>query len=164
LFHACAIAALGALAAVVPREALAADITGRVTAVATGDTFTLSSDDKREITVRLSDVAAPVGGGFYAPSARQLLSNMILNEPVRVAVTAEQGPDRIFGHAYRGLLDVNLEMVKAGAAWTCVEFTSDTSYWPYQSQAMRRRLGLWSQTTEFDARIACRERPPVPKR
>ena len=112
-------AAALASCATAPQSASVADLTGRVTAVETGDTLTLATSDNRKVTVRLSDIGAPVGSNFYAPSARQLLSNMVQDETVRVAVTAEGGPDRAFGHVYRGLLDVNLELVKAGAAWFC---------------------------------------------
>lgn len=141
----------------------AAEIAGRVTAVDSGDTFRMQAG-KGAVVVRLSDIGTPLGSAYYAPSSKQLLANMVLDENVRVVVTAEEGADRIFGHVYRGELDVNLELVKAGAAWWCMEFSSDTSYLPWQNQAQRRFGGLWSRTTDFDALIACRQDPPAPRR
>jgi endonuclease YncB( thermonuclease family) len=152
-----------ALLLVAAQVAGAVDLTGRVIAIETGDTLKLATTENRQVTVRLSDIGAPVGSNFYAPSARQLLANMVQDETVRVAVTAEGGPDHVFGHVYRGLLDVNLELIKAGAAWFCQEFATNTEYVPYQNQALRDQRGLWSMTSPFDALIRCRQRPPAPK-
>ena len=153
--------ALLALAIIDPRCVAAAEVMGRVVAVESGDTLRLAGGDNREFTVRLTDIGAPFGGAFYASSARQLLSNMVRNETVRVVVTGRGASDRVFGRVYRGPLNVNLELVKAGAAWLCIEFARDTAYLPYQNQAIRLRLGVWSRTTTFDARLACQARPPA---
>ena len=141
----------------------AADITGRVVAVPSGDTITLAPEGGGSVTVRLSDIGAPQQSAFYAPSSRQLLENMVLGKTVRVETSGKGGGKRIVGHVYRGLLDVNLELVTLGAAWFCMEYTNDTSYVPYQSEAIRQQRGLWSRTTTFDALVACRANPPVVK-
>jgi len=150
-------------AALILALAGAAELNGRVTAVDSGDTFQMQAD-KGAVVVRLSDIGAPRGSAYYAPSSKQLLANMIERYDVRVVVTGEEGAQRIFAHVYRGELDVNLELVKAGAAWWCMEFSSDTSYLPWQNQAQRRFGGVWSRTTDFDALLACRKDPPAPKR
>ena len=142
--------------------AAAADITGRVVAVDSGDTIKLSVTEGRGLTVRLSDIGAPRGSEFYAPSSRQFLENMVLDKSVRVETSAG-AEERVVGHVYRGLLDVNLELVKTGAAWYCLEYSNDTSYMPYQSDAIRHLRGLWSRTTTFDALVACRANPPAVK-
>ena len=149
-------------AALILAAAGAAELTGRVTSVDSGDTFRMQAD-KGAFVVRLSDIGTPLGSAYYAPSSKQLLANMIQGYDVRVAVTAEAG-ERVFGHVYRGELDVNLELVKAGAAWWCMEFSSDSSYLPWQNQAQRKFGGLWSRTTDFDALLACRRDPPAAER
>ena len=141
----------------------AADITGRVIAVDTGDTIRIAAADGGSVTVRLSDIGAPRESAFYAPSSRQLLENIVLDKTVRVETIGPPSTGRIVGHVYRGLLDVNLELVKAGAAWYCMEYSNDTSYMPYQSEAIRLQRGLWSRTTTFDALVACRANPPSVK-
>jgi endonuclease YncB( thermonuclease family) len=142
--------------------AAAAEITGRVVAVESGDTIKIDRPDGGSVRVRLSDIGAPRQSAFYAPSSRQFLENMVLDKTVRVE-TSEGGGDRIVGHVYRGELDVNLELVQAGAAWFCIEYANDTSYMPFQSDAIRHLRGLWSRTTAFDALVACRADPPVVK-
>jgi endonuclease YncB( thermonuclease family) len=143
--------------------AAAADITGRVFAVDSGDTIKLAVPNGGSVTVRLSDIGAPQGSAFYAPSSRQFLENMVLDKKVRVETSGVQSAGRIVGHVYRELLDVNLELVQVGAAWFCMEYTNDTSYMPYQSEAIRQQRGLWSRTTTFDALVACRANPPIAK-
>jgi len=135
-------------------------ITGKVVVVDSGDTLVVTTDTGK-LTLRLSDIGAPQGSDFYAPSARTLLANMALDQTVRVVVTGRNGADRIYGHAYVGELDVNLELVKRGAAWMCLEFTTTTDYMPFQNEAIRRRWGVWSRTTTFDAWVRCRARPPI---
>jgi len=154
----CAIAGAFALKSVV---AGASDITGQVTAVDSGDTLKLVDGNGRQLVVRLSDIGSPQGSTYFARGARQLLTNIVQGETVRVAITGEDGTGRVFGHVYRGLLDVNLELVKAGAAWLCIEYAGNTSYLPWQNQAIRAHRGLWSQTTTFEALIACRQHPPA---
>jgi endonuclease YncB( thermonuclease family) len=144
-------------------EAAAVEIAGRVVAVESGDTFALAVADSGNVTVRLSDIGAPQASAFYAPSSRQLLANMVLDKTVRVETSKASSTGRIIGHVYRGLLDVNLELVKAGAAWYCLEYSNDTAYMPYQSEAIRQQRGLWSRTTTFDALVACRANPPAVK-
>jgi len=143
--------------------AAAAELTGRVTAVDSGDTLKIAVEGDGSVTVRLSDIGAPRGSAFYTPSSRQFLENLVLDKEVRVETSAPRGAARIVGHVYRGPLDVNLELVQVGAAWFCMEYANDTSYVPYENEAIRQQRGLWSRTTTFDALVACRANPPVAK-
>jgi endonuclease YncB( thermonuclease family) len=143
--------------------AMAADITGKVVAVESGDTIKVAVNDRDSVIVRLSDIGAPRASAFYAPSSRQFLQNIVLDKTVRIETIGPQSSGRVVGHVYRGLLDVNLELVKAGAAWYCMEYSNDTSYMPYQSEAIRLQRGLWPRTTTFDALVACRANPPSVK-
>lgn len=138
----------------------AAEIAGTVTAVASGDTFTLA-DGARSVEVRLADIGAPHGGEFYAPAAKALLGAMVSGKSVRVAVTGQVAPDRVFGRVHVGSLNVNLELVRRGAAWMCLEYATDTGYQPFENAAQRQSLGLWGGTTGFEALNRCRQRPPA---
>ena len=155
----CRIAVLAAVG-VLPMAASAEQIDGKGLAVESGDTLLLTTDEGI-LTVRLADIAAPQGSAYFAPSARTLLSNMVLDANVRVTVTGRAGANRVFGRAYVGELDVNLELVKRGAAWMCIEYTTTTDYLPFQNEAIRRRWGSWPHTTDLDAWVACRARPPA---
>jgi micrococcal nuclease len=135
-------------------------LTANVTDVTSGDTLQLV-DGERKLEVRLADIGAPHGADFYAPGAQALLSALVSDKTVRVVITGRSGPDRVFGRVYVGQLDVNLELVRRGAAWLCLEYAGDTDYMPFESDARRYRRGLWSATTAFDALTRCRARPPA---
>ena len=136
------------------------DFAGKAVRVSNGDTLILATPTG-EIEVRLADIGAPQGSGYYAPSSKTFLSNLILNQIVRVTITGHDGPAHVFGHVAVGELDVNLELVQRGAAWVCLEYAANTNLLPYENDAIRYRRGLWARTTQFDARIACGRRPPA---
>jgi endonuclease YncB( thermonuclease family) len=138
------------------------EITATVTAVTSGDTLQVA-DGQRTLEVRLADIGAPHGSDFYAPAAQALLNAMVSGQSVRVAITGRSGTDRVFGRVFARGLDINLELVRRGAAWMCIEYAIDTDYLPFQREAQRRQVGLWASanTNDFDARNRCRQRPPA---
>jgi len=153
------VALLAALCSAMPAQA-ADEITGKAVRVLNGDTLVVATA-AGDTEIRLSDIGAPQGSGYYAPSATTLLSNMVLGQQVRIKVTGHGGPNREFGRVFVGPLDVVLALVQRGAAWVCWEYAADTDLMPYENDAIRHQRGLWLYTTPFDARIACRQRPPA---
>lgn len=146
-----------------PSARAADEIEGTVVAVTSGDTLRIEAGG-RLVEVRLADVGAPQGSDFYAPAARTLLAAMVSGKSARVTVTGRFGTEGVFGRVRAGEMNVNLELVRRGAAWMCLEYATDTGYLPYQSDAQRHRRGLWSSTTDFDAVNRCRQRPPAEHR
>lgn len=157
-----AVLVAGAIGAVLgaAAPARAEDFTATVSEVSSGDTLQVAAGE-RKLDVRLADIGAPQGSEFYAPGARTLLESLVSGKTVRLVVTGHAGPDRVFGRVYAGNLDVNLELVRRGAAWMCLEYARDTDYMPFENDARRYRRGLWSATTAFDALTRCRARPPA---
>lgn len=90
-----------------------------------------------------------------------MLANITAASAVRVTVTGRSAPDRVYGRVRVGELDANLELVKRGAAWVCLEYAIDTELLPYERTAQRLQLGLWGATWTVDAWAACRARPPA---
>ena len=133
---------------------------GVVVRVESGDTFVMTVD-ARTIEVRLSDIGAPQGSQFYAPAARALLSGIVQDRQVVVVVTGRTAEEKVFGRAQVGELDINLELVRRGAAWVCWEYSASTDYLPWENQAQRARRGVWSNTPEITALAECRRRPPA---
>jgi len=136
------------------------DIVGTVTDVQSGDTL-IVAEGARRIEVRLADIDAPQGSEYYAPGSRELLVGMVQGNEVRIKVTGSAGPDRVFGRVVFRDLDVNLEMVKRGAAFVCWDYPVETYFLPWESEAKRHRRGLWSSTWDIKARSDCQHRPPV---
>jgi endonuclease YncB( thermonuclease family) len=157
-----AAAALGAIAAAGAHSAAAEEeIEGTVTEIVSGDTLVVRAGE-RDVVVRLADVNAPQDAQFFAPGARGLLSGMLRNREVRVEVTGRDDAGQVFGRVHFRALDVNLEMVKRGAAFVCWDFPVDTYFTPWEAAARRQQIGLWSSTWEITARSECLRRPPGP--
>jgi len=158
--HVLIAAGVSTLAALPVGAQQAERLQGEVVSVESGDTFVIAVDG-RMIEVRLSDIGAPQEAQFYAPAARALLSGILQGREVVVIVTGRSAGEKVFGRAQVGELDVNLELVRRGAAWVCWEYSASTDYLPWENQARRARRGAWSSTPEIAALAECRRRPPA---
>lgn len=154
-------AAFGCVAAACAVAAAPEEIVGTVTEVRSGDTLVVRTGE-RSVVVRLADVDAPQDSQYFAPGARALLSGMVLDHEVSILVTGRSGQDEVFGRVRYQALDVNLEMVKRGAAFVCWDFPVDTYFTPWETAARRQQIGLWNSTWEITARSECLRRPPGP--
>ena len=155
-------AALCGVVAACALAAAAEEIVGTVTEVRSGDTLVVRAGE-RSVVVRLADVDAPQDGQYFAPGARSLLSGMVLDREVSVLVTGRSDADQAFGRVRYKALDVNLEMVKRGAAFVCWDFPVDIYFTPWEAAARRQQVGLWNSTWEITARSECMRRPPGPR-
>lgn len=143
--------------------ALAAQETfeGTVERVVSGDTLIVRTATG-PLEIRLADIGAPQGAEFFAPSSTTLLNNIVRDQTATITLTARDGTERAFGRVRVGRLDVNLELVRRGAAWVCWDYALSTDYMPFENRARRQRIGLWAgATTELQARGFCRARPPA---
>ena len=132
-----------ALAASLALSPLAwADFTGKVVAVADGDTITVLRD-KEQVKVRLAEIDAPEKAQPFGNKSKQALSALVYGKAVLVV---EQGHDRYkrtIGRVYQDDVDVNAEQVKQGMAWVYRKYSKDVSLLPLENEAKAQRLGLW---------------------
>lgn len=96
--------------------------TGKVVAIADGDTFTLLTDEKEQKKIRLAEIDTPEKGQPYGQRARQVLSDLVFGKWVKVDQTDMDRYGRIVARVYQGNLDVNAELVREGAAWVYREY------------------------------------------
>src|SRR5262245_27314377 len=107
--------------------ASSSELRGRVVFVADGDTFTLLTDDKQQVRVRLAEIDAPEGGQPWGNRAKQALSVLVFSQPVRVVYTGRDQYGRTLGRVYVAGKDVNAEMVRSGNAWAYRQYLTDSS-------------------------------------
>ncbi|HMI95503.1 MAG TPA: thermonuclease family protein [Micropepsaceae bacterium] len=124
--------------------ASAAELTGRVVAVADGDTFTLLTDTKEQIRVRLTEIDAPESDQPWGQRAKQALSSLVSSEAVRVVTAGRDQYGRTLGRVYVAGKDVNAEMLRTGSAWAYGQYLTDRSLLGIQEQAQIAHRGLWS--------------------
>ena len=111
-------------------EVNAADLSGKVVAIADGDTFTLLTADKQQVKIRLAEIDAPESGQPYGNKSKQALSELIFSKDIRVVVQTTDRYGRTVGRPYVGDLDVCAEMVRMGAAWAYREYLREQATYP----------------------------------
>ena len=128
----------------------AADLSGKVVAIADGDTFTLLTAEKQQFKIRLAEIDAPESGQPYGNKSKQTLSGLIFGKDVRVVVQTTDRYGRTVGRPYVGDLDICAEMVRLGAAWAYREYLRDQTLLTLESDSRARGRGLWG-TSEAQA-------------
>ena len=124
-------------------EVNAADLSGKVVAIADGDTFTLLTADKQQVKIRLAEIDAPESGQPYGNKSKQALSGLVFGKDVRVVVQTKDRYGRTVGRPYLEDLDICAEMVRMGAAWAYREYLIDRSLLTLEADAKAGKRGLW---------------------
>lgn len=122
-----------------------AELSGRVIAVADGDTFVMLTRDNKEVRVRLNEIDAPESAQPYGLQAKKALSALVMSRFVRVVDNGTDEYGRTLGRVYYDSQDINAEMVRSGAAWAYRHYLVDTSLLGDESAAKNAKRGLWSQ-------------------
>ncbi len=123
---------------------LAKTVTGRVVAVADGDTLTLLTAAKVQLRIRLGEIDAPESGQAWGARSRTMLKDMTLGRQARLIVTDRDRYGRLVARVYVGSTDVNAEMVRRGGAWAYLQYLTDRTLLRHEAAARRGRLGLWA--------------------
>ncbi|MFM7319591.1 MAG: thermonuclease family protein [bacterium] len=123
---------------------LFAQTTGKVVAIADGDTLTVRTSDSETVKVRLIHIDAPERGQAYGNQSRQRLGEMVFGKQVELIGTEKDRYGRLLAVVKADGLEVNLEMVKAGLAWAYLEYRPPGNYISTEQKARAGRVGLWS--------------------
>lgn len=122
----------------------AAELAGRVVGVTDGDTITLLTPERKQLTVRLIEIDAPEGGQPWGDRSRQTLSELVYSRDVRIVENGKDQYGRTLGRIYVGAMDVNAEMVRSGSAWAYRQYLVDRSLLTIEQEAKTAKRGLWS--------------------
>jgi endonuclease YncB( thermonuclease family) len=120
-----------------------ADFTGKVVAVADGDTITVLREHE-QIKVRLNEIDAPEKAQAFGNRSKQSLSELCFD---KTATLADQGKDR-YGRTLARVhcegIDANREQVRQGMAWVYRKYASkDSPLYALEGEAKAARRGLW---------------------
>lgn len=122
----------------------AQEYSGRVVAIADGDTFTFLTSGNRQIKVRLAEIDTPEKAQPFGTRAKQALSNLIFCQEVKVIEADVDRYGRLVGHVYIGKVHVNRKMVQDGMAWVYRQYMQDKTLLFDEQQARESGLGLWN--------------------
>lgn len=119
-----------------------------------GDTAVIRSTDGKVIICRLYGIDAPETakgkrpGQPYGERSFAELKKLIEGKRVTVTTSGQQHRGREICRIYNDGLDVNLEMVKRGAAWAYVQYLKRPHVGPFldaERSARQQHLGIWEQ-------------------
>lgn len=125
---------------------------GLIINVVDGDTVHLLNDNQEKLKVRLHHIDAPELDQSYGKESKFLLEQLILNKKVTVVGDKKDKYKRLLGVISLDETDINLEMIKAGAAWHFKKYAKfDQTEYQYQiydeneHQAKLKKIGLWKE-------------------
>ena len=119
-------------------------VSGRVVAVADGDTITVLAEGHREVRVRLAEIDTPESRQPWGKRAKQALSRKVFGQRGDVEVLDVDRYGRSVGRVRLDGRDINREMVAEGHAWVYRDYLRDRSLLDVEAAAREARLGLWA--------------------
>ena len=129
--------------------ATAESYTGRVVAVADGDTVTVLDNAYTQHKVRLAGIDAPEKKQAFGQVSKQHLSNLVFDKTVTIETTKRDRYQREIGKVLVNGRDANLSQVEAGLAWHYKRYAKEQAPMEQQSYAVAEvlakqgRKGLW---------------------
>lgn len=118
-------------------------LSGKVVAIADGDTLTLLAVNDQQVRVRLAEVDTPERGQPYANRSRQALAELVFGKSVRVLVVDTDRYGRTVGRVWVGEMDVAGELVRSGAAWVYRRYATHDNLYSLEEIARKQGRGLW---------------------
>jgi endonuclease YncB( thermonuclease family) len=126
----------------VAHAASADTISGKVVAVANGDTLTIVDGAAKRHRIRLAEIDAPERKQTFGAESRKSLAEICLQKPA-VAETVVKDR-RLIGKVSCAGVDAGTEQVRRGMAWVFAGTVLPNSPLPeMEANARLRALGLW---------------------
>ena len=126
--------------------AFAADtISGKVVAVADGDTITVLVAGHDQVKIRLANIDAPEKAQPFGQRSKKTMSDLAFGKAVECNQSGLDRYGRTIAVCKVGGVDINLAMVKAGMAWVYRKYAHNVpDYYSAEDDARRQRRGLWA--------------------
>ncbi|HEY1006254.1 MAG TPA: thermonuclease family protein [Sphingobacteriaceae bacterium] len=120
-------------------------ITGRVIAIADGDTFTMLVAGNRQVKVRFHGIDCPEKKQDFGTRAREFTAGLVFGETVTVRVKDVDRYGRTVGLVIlAGGKSLQEELLKNGLAWHYKKYDKTPRFAFLEAEARRRKAGLWS--------------------
>lgn len=125
-------------------------LSGRVVAIADGDTLTILDATNQQHKIRLSGIDAPERAQEFGQKAKTSLSALAFNQTATAECRKKDRYQREICVVYVGRTDVGLEQVREGMAWWYQQYSKDQTpqeradYQQAEFMAKIHRYGLWS--------------------
>ena len=123
-----------------------ADFTGKVVAVADGDTITVLKD-LRQVKVRLTEIDAPEKKQAFGNRSKESLSDLCFGKTATLIEKSKDRYGRTLARVTCDGTDANAEQVRRGLAWAYTKYLTDPQIKVLEEEARASRLGLWRDET-----------------
>lgn len=137
------------LCALSATQALADSLTGKVVAVADGDTLTVLIAGNKQERIRFQGIDAPEKAQAFGNVSKENLAGLVFGKTVTVEYAKRDKYKRIVGKVLVDGKDANLEQLKAGCAWFYRQYANELSeadrksYEAAETEAKAAKRGLW---------------------
>ena len=115
--------------------------------VGDGDTIRVTGANGQKVTIRMACIDAPeTAQGQSGAVATQTLKQLLAAGPLEIKPQTVDRYGRTVAEVFSGGRNVNLEMVRMGAAYVYRQYLSgcdESAYLGAESQAERYRFGVW---------------------
>jgi micrococcal nuclease len=129
-----------------PLSAFSTDtvVEAKVVSVHDGDTVTVLDTERVSYKIRLAEIDAPESGQPYGQKSKQVLSELVFNQRVKVTSPSKDRYGRLIGYISLDGKDINEEMLQRGAAWVYRQYAKTDSYFIAEAFAKENKIGVWS--------------------
>lgn len=129
---------------------IVSSITGKVIKIYDGDTFRIDTKKMQECKIRISDIDCPEKNQSYGIEAKNFLTKKILNKTVLIKNLKRDKYNRIVGLViYDKNKDLGKDILESGLAWVW-KFSKNVLYKKVESQARKKKIGLWKKNHPID--------------
>jgi endonuclease YncB( thermonuclease family) len=119
-------------------------VTGKVVAIADGDTLTVLDDAKVQHKIRLAGIDAPERKQAFGTKSREVLTAKVFGTAVHVEVVDVDRYRREVGRIYLGDRFINREMIPDGFAWRYVRYDKAGEFTDAEREAREKYRRLWA--------------------
>jgi endonuclease YncB( thermonuclease family) len=124
---------------------LSAQISGKVTKVADGDTFTLLDAYGKVYKIRVYGIDCPELSQPFGKDAKRFTAGLILNQTVFIEKISKDRNGRVVAKVYyNNRQSLNEELLRKGMAWHFTKYDKSASYAALERQAKASKVGLWA--------------------
>jgi endonuclease YncB( thermonuclease family) len=119
-------------------------LTGKVVAIADGDTLTVLDSSNVQHKIRLHGIDAPERKQAFGTKAGEALASKVFGKNVRVVIVDIDRYKREVGKVYVDQEYVNLSMVRDGYAWRVTRYDKAAEFAAAENEARTAKQGLWA--------------------
>jgi endonuclease YncB( thermonuclease family) len=125
-------------------------ITGKVVAIADGDTLTVLDASNKQHKIRLEGIDAPESKQDYGSRAKQSLSDLVFGKTVTVTSRKKDKYGRTLGTVTLDGKNINQEQINRGMAWFYRAYQAELPanvaavYGLAETRARQEKRGLWA--------------------